>query len=184
MHKVEVFKKQFFYYKSLAEKAIEQLEDHSLFAESEEGSNSISVIMKHMAGNMRSRWTNIFVEDGEKEWRNRDDEFVDSFSDKKELLDYWESGWKVLMDTLNGLEESDLERIIYIRNMGTTVHDAIIRQLCHYSYHVGQIVYAAKSIKGVSFTSLSIPKGASKSFNEQRFEKPKSIMHFTDDTEQ
>ena len=131
MKRIEVFKKQFEYYKSLAEKSIAQLEDESLFKSPEEGSNSIAIIMKHIAGNMLSRWTNIFEEDGEKEWRNRDEEFIDRFNTKEELMEYWEKGWTKLLETLNQLADEDLDRIIYIRNMGTTVHDAIIRQICH-----------------------------------------------------
>ncbi|MEM9548942.1 MAG: DUF1572 family protein [Bacteroidota bacterium] len=181
MDRIEVFKKQFDYYKSLAEKSLDQLDDTALFVELEEGSNSIAVIMKHIAGNMLSRWTNIFEEDGEKEWRNRDEEFIDRFSGKKELMEYWNNGWDRLFKTLDELENGDLERTIYIRNMGTTVHDAIIRQICHYPYHIGQIVYAAKLLKGSSFVSLTIPKGESKHYNAERFEKEKSIKHFTED---
>ena len=181
MNRIEVFKKQFSYYKSLAERSIDQLEDDDLFKEMVEGTNSIAIIMKHIAGNMLSRWTSIFVEDGEKEWRQRDEEFIDRFASKEELINYWEKGWTVLMQTLEALEEKDLERIIYIRNMGTTVHDAIIRQICHYPYHIGQIVILAKQLKGDEFQSLSIPKGASAAYNEKRFEKEKSIKHFTDD---
>ncbi len=181
MNKIEVFRKQFEYYKSLGEKSIEQLKEEDLFKVIGKGSNSIAVIMKHIAGNMLSRWTNIFEEDGEKEWRNRDEEFIDRFTDKSDLMAYWDKGWSVLFDTLDGIEEDDLEKIIYIRNMGTSVHDAIIRQICHYPYHIGQIVFAAKMIKGESFESLSIPLGASKEFNSQRFNREKSIKHFTDD---
>lgn len=181
MEKLKVFQKQFEYYKSLADKSIVQVDEAMLFKEVGEGSNSIAVIMKHIAGNMLSRWTNIFEEDGEKEWRQRDEEFIDRFSNKEELLAYWEKGWKRLFDTLKSLSEEDLERIIYIRNMGTSVHDAIIRQICHYPYHIGQIVFEAKLIKGDTFVSLSIPKGASKNYNEKRFNKEKSIRHFTDD---
>lgn len=182
MEKVEVFKKQFSYYKSLAEKSIEQLDDQSLFQVIDEGSNSIAVIMKHIAGNMLSRWTNIFEEDGEKEWRDRDEEFIDRFKTKEELMAYWNKGWSLLYETLDQLKAEDLEKIIYIRNMGTTVHDAIIRQICHYPYHIGQIVYAAKLLKGSSFVSLSIPLNASKNYNSERFEKDKTVKHFTDDT--
>jgi len=96
-------------------------------------------------------------------------------------MDYWNRGWTRLFETLDPIVDEDLERIIYIRNMGTTVHDAIIRQICHYPYHIGQIVYAAKFIKGEAFESLSIPKGASKSYNAERFKKEKSIKHFTED---
>lgn len=182
MSKIEVFKKQFDYYRLLAERSIDQLDDKQLFAEMSEGSNSIAVIMKHIAGNMLSRWTNIFEEDGEKEWRNRDEEFVDRFESKEDLLVYWNKGWTVLFETLDNIKEADLDRIIYIRNMGTFVHDAIIRQICHYPYHIGQIVYAAKLMIGDDFVSLSIPKGESKIYNSKRFEKTKSIKHFTDDT--
>jgi len=181
MNKIEVFRKQFDYYKALAEKSIEQLDDDDLFKELGDGSNSIAIIMKHIAGNMLSRWTNIFEEDGEKEWRHRDEEFIDRFTDKEELMTYWDKGWTRLFDTLNSIGEEDLKQIIYIRNMGTTVHDAIIRQICHYPYHIGQIVYAAKLIKGENFTSLSIPKGASKNYNTERFAKEKVVKHFTDD---
>lgn len=181
MNRIEVFKKQFSYYKTLAEKSIEQLEDATLFEVKGEDTNSIAVIMKHIAGNMLSRWTNIFEEDGEKEWRERDEEFINRFDNKAELMEYWDRGWSVLFDTLNDLEESDLEKVIYIRNMGCSVHDAIIRQICHYPYHIGQIVFLAKLIKGSAFQSLSIPKGESKTYNSQKFAKDKSIKHFTDD---
>jgi len=181
MKRIEVYKKQFSYYKFLAEKSIEQLEDKTLFEVVGEGTNSIAVIMKHISGNLLSRWTNIFEEDGEKEWRERDEEFIDRFEGKADLMEYWNKGWLVLFDTLNELEDLDLEKIIYIRNMGCTVHDAIIRQICHYPYHIGQIVFLAKLIKGESFISLSIPKGESTTYNAERFKKDKSIKHFTDD---
>jgi len=183
MSKVDVYKKQFFYYKVLTEKSIDQIIDEKLFEVVEEGTNSIAVIMKHISGNMLSRWTNIFEEDGEKTWRNRDDEFVDSFNGKDELMKYWEKGWTVLFDTLNQLNDDDLERTIYIRNMGCTVHDAIIRQLCHYPYHIGQIVFLSKFFKGKNFKSLSIPLGTSSQYNKEKFSKEKSIKHFTDDTD-
>lgn len=183
MGKVEIYRKQFLYYKQLADKSIQQCEDASLFKEMGEGTNSIAIIMKHLSGNMLSRWTNIFEEDGEKEWRNRDMEFVDDFKNKEELVAYWEKGWKILFETLNSLEDHDLSTIIYIRNMGCSVNDAIIRQLCHYPYHVGQIVFIAKQLNGRNFKSLSIPKGQSKTYNQARFEKEKTIKHFTEDTD-
>ena len=128
MTKIEVFRKQFDYYKSLAEKSIDQLESDQLFKVIGEGSNSIAVIMKHIAGNMLSRWTNIFEEDGEKEWRERDEEFINRFESEEALKEYWDKGWKVLFGTMDEIKDKDLDRIIYIRNMGCTVHDAIIRQ--------------------------------------------------------
>ena len=181
MQRLEVFKKQFSYYKSLAEKSIDQLEEKELFEELVTGTNSVAIVMKHIAGNMLSRWTNIFEEDGEKDWRNRDEEFVDRFEHKKELMAYWDKGWKTLFQTLEALDEEDLDSIIYIRNMGTTVHDAIIRQICHYPYHIGQIVHMAKQFRGENFKSLSIPKGESASYNQLRFQNEKTIKHFTDD---
>ena len=181
MNKIEVYKKQFNYYKELADSAVDQLDDKDLFFQIGEEVNSIAVIMKHLSGNMHSRWTNLFQEDGEKDWRNRDEEFIDRFEDINQLKAYWEAGWDVLFSTLDSLSEKDLDRTIYIRNMGCSVHDAIIRQLCHYPYHVGQIVHIAKELKGKSFKSLSIPKGESKTYNTQRFSKEKSMKHFTDD---
>lgn len=181
MDKVAVYIKQFDYYKLLAERAIDQLEDDLLFTPIAEETNSIAVIMKHIAGNQLSRWTNFFEEDGEKEWRMRDREFIDDFSSKDELLRYWEKGWKTLFDVLATIDDSDLSKIIYIRNMGCTVHDAIIRQICHYPYHVGQIVFLARYFKKESFKSLSIPKGQSDVYNEKRFNGDKTIKHFTDD---
>ena len=130
---------------------------------------------------MLSRWTNFLTEDGEKEWRNRDDEFEDTYSSKEEMFAYWEEGWQCLLNTLNLLEAKDLEKIIYIRNQGHTVLEAINRQLAHYPYHIGQIVYIAKLLKGDNWKSLSIPKGKSKIYNQEKFSKEKERKHFTDE---
>lgn len=173
--------KQFEYYKSLGDKTFTQLTNEQFFWQSNESDNSIAIITKHIAGNMRSRWTNFLTEDGEKEWRNRDDEFENSFSTKEEVIAYWESGWKCVFDAITPLQNTDLERVIYIRNHGHTVTEAINRQLCHYSYHVGQIVFLGKLLLGSDFKTLSIAKNASKSYNEERFSKDKSRTHFTDD---
>ena len=181
MSKVEAYQKQFQYYRSLAEKAIVQISDELLFRVPSPESNSIAVIMKHMAGNMLSRWTNIFEADGEKLWRNRDDEFINTFSSKAELTEYWNQGWEKLESTLEDVSDVDLETIIYIRNMGCTLHDAIIRQVSHYAYHVGQIVFTARLLKVNGFESLSVPLGASKLYNEERFAREKEIKHFVDD---
>ena len=130
---------------------------------------------------MLSRWTNFLTEDGEKEWRNRDDEFEDTYSSKEEMFAYWEEGWQCLLNTLNLLEAKDLEKIIYIRNQGHTVLEAINRQLAHYPYHIGQIVYIAKLLKGDNWKSLLIPKGKSKIYNQEKFSKEKERKHFTDE---
>jgi hypothetical protein len=165
----------------LGDKSISQLTDEMLHWSPGETSNSIAQIVKHLRGNMLSRWTDFLESDGEKPWRNRDDEFVDDIQDKEQLIKYWQEGWKCLFNTLDELKESDLESIIYIRNQGHTVIEAINRQLSHYCYHVGQIVYLSKMITGQDWQYLSIPPGKSKEFNQEKFSKEKSKRHFTDD---
>lgn len=150
--------KQFLNYKSLADKAIEQVEPEQLFVQPNENSNSISVVVKHMAGNMISRWTDFLTADGEKPNRNRDGEFENDITDKQQLLLYWEKGWKVFLDTLHSIKPEDLQRTIYIRGEAHSAMEAINRQLAHYAYHVGQIVYTAKMLKKTEWKSLSIPK--------------------------
>ncbi len=172
--------KQFEYYKSLGDKSFSQLSFDEMLWQSSEASNSISIIVKHMVGNMLSRWTNFLTEDGEKTWRNRDDEFIGSYTTKEEIIAAWESGWHCLFSALNTLNEDDLERIIYIRNEGHTVLEAINRQLTHYSYHVGQIVFLGKLLKGNDWRSLSIPKGDSSKYNQEKFSQEKEKRHFTD----
>jgi Protein of unknown function (DUF1572) len=171
--------KQFEYYKSLADKTIAQLTETQLFIKPSSGSNSISIIVQHISGNMLSRWTDFLSTDGEKEWRNRDAEFEETITEKKALLDYWEKGWNCLFTALNSLTGDDLMTIVYIRNMGQTAVDAIARQLCHYSYHVGQIVFMGKMLKD-DFESLSIPKNASSQYNDTKFAQDKTIQHFSD----
>ena len=172
--------KQFTYYKQLADKAINQIQEEGLFHQFHDNDNSIAIIMKHMAGNMKSRWTNIFTEDGEKPWRNRDSEFESSLKTRKECIDLWESGWKILFDTLGSLQESDLDRIIYIRNEGMTVTDAILRQMCHYSYHCGQIVFKCKQLAEENWISLSIPKNKSADYNFKKFDQIREEKHYLD----
>jgi hypothetical protein len=130
---------------------------------------------------MLSRWTDFLTSDGEKPWRKRDEEFENTVNNKEHLLKLWEQGWKVFLDTLTSLKESDLQRIIYIRNEGHTVMEAINRQLAHYPYHVGQIVYAAKLLKQTEWNTLSIAKNKSKEFNSEKFSKEKERKHFTDE---
>lgn len=173
--------KQFEYYKSLGDKTIDGLTFEELQKEFAPHSNSIAIIVKHIAGNMLSRWTNFLTEDGEKEWRHRDGEFIDSYTSKVELLENWSQGWGCLFNAIRPLNHDDLERIIYIRNQGHTVTEAINRQLAHYSYHIGQIVFLGKLLKGKNWQSLSIPKGDSAKYNKEKFSKEKSRRHFTDD---
>ncbi len=172
-------KKQFEYYKMLGEKTFTQLTDEQLFWQFNPESNSIATIVKHLWGNMLSRWTDFLISDGEKEWRNRDAEFENDIYTRQELLDKWNSGWTCLFETLNSLTQDDLQREIYIRNMGHSVAEAINRQLAHYPYHVGQIVCIGKMACDDSWTSLSIPKGNSSAYNADKFSKPKHKEHFT-----
>lgn len=172
--------KQFQYYKLLGDQCMMQLEEGQLFWQANEESNSIAIIVKHMWGNMLSRWTDFRTADGEKEWRNRDAEFVGDIANREELLLKWEEGWNVLFKTLESLGEEELEMIIYIRNEGHTAVEAINRQLSHYSYHVGQMVVIAKMLTANDWQSLSIPKGDSTKFNAEKFAKEKGKRHFTD----
>ena len=180
-HYLESVKKQFLYYKTLAEKAIEQLEPEQLFVSINEDTNSIAIIIKHLSGNMLSRWTDFLTSDGEKEWRNRDEEFEENINTKEELLNVWNKGWNCFFNCINSLTSEQLETIIYIRNEGHTVIEAINRQLAHYPYHVGQIVFYAKMLKKSEWNSLSIAKNKSNSYNADKFSKEKSIKNFTDD---
>lgn len=178
---LESVKKQFLYYKTIGEKAMAQLEPEQLFVAVNEDTNSIAVIVKHLSGNMLSRWTDFLTSDGEKEWRNRDDEFEQTLKTKDELMALWEKGWNCFFDAINGLTPEQLSQIIYIRNEGHTVMEAINRQLAHYPYHVGQIIFYAKMLKQSDWTSLSIPKNKSNDYNADKFSKEKSTKHFTDD---
>ena len=150
-------KKQFAQYKLLAEKAIEQIDEEKLFIQVNKESNSIAMIVQHMAGNMLSRWSNFLTSDGEKEWRKRDEEFETVLKTKKEVMQVWEEGWQCLFTALNSINYTQLQQTIFIRSEAHTVLEAINRQLAHYPYHVGQIVFIAKMFNE-NFESLSIPK--------------------------
>ena len=174
-------KKQFAYYKSLGEKTFEQLTDEQLYWQYNPESNSIAMIVKHMSGNMISRWTDIFTTDGEKSTRNREAEFTPSTPTRQTITETWEQGWQCLFDTLDKLTADDLDKIIYIRNQGHTVMEAINRQLAHYPYHVGQIVFLGKMLCNENWHSLSIPRGQSENYNADKFAKEKRKAHFTDE---
>jgi uncharacterized damage-inducible protein DinB len=173
--------KQFEYYKSLGEKAMDQLSGEQLFHQFSSESNSIAVIVNHITGNMRSRFTNFLTEDGEKPWRDRDAEFEQRFDNPEELMTSWNEGWDCLLGALKNLGDEDLQRIVYIRNDGHTVMEAINRQLAHYPYHIGQIVFAAKMAIDGQWESLSIPKNQSGAYNNRKFSQEKDRRHFTDD---
>lgn len=178
---LESVKKQFLYYKTLGEKAMDQLESEQLFVAVNEDTNSIATIVKHLSGNMLSRWTDFLTSDGEKKWRNRDSEFEETISTKEELLITWNKGWDCFFNAIDSLTPDQLTTIIYIRNEGHTVIEAINRQLAHYPYHIGQMVFYAKMLIQSEWTSLSIPKNKSNSYNADKFAKEKSIKNFTDD---
>ena len=149
-------------YKKLAEKALGQLKDDEYFVTLDEESNSVAVVMKHMAGNMFSRWTDFLTTDGEKPNRNRDYEFViGADTTKQDVTDYWERGWECVFAALDPLQIEDLDKKVFIRGEEHTVVQAINRQLMHYAYHIGQIVYLAKHFRATDWHSLSIPRNRS-----------------------
>src|SRR6266567_9560658 len=157
----------FGYYKKLGERAMAQCPDEALFTTIDAESNSIAIIVKHMAGNMRSRWNDFLTSDGEKPDRNRDSEFESPPTTRAELLEMWERGWKRVFDALAPLSDDDLVRKITIRSEPHSVMQAINRQVAHYSYHVGQIVYLAKHFADSQWQTLTIPKKKSGEFNSR-----------------
>jgi hypothetical protein len=157
----------FRYYKRLGERAMTQCSDDALFTVLDAESNSIAIIVKHMAGNMRSRWTDFLTSDGEKPDRNRDTEFEAPPKTRTELMEMWERGWKLLFGALEPLSDADLTRTITIRTEPHSIMQAINRQIAHYSYHVGQIVYLARHFAGDKWQTLTIPKKKSADFNRQ-----------------
>lgn len=172
---LQSIKKQFHYYKSLGEKAMLQMPDEALFWQYNEDTNSVAAIVKHLHGNMLSRWTDFLTSDGEKEWRQRDAEFENDLTTREQVMSLWNSGWACFDNAINTLTDNDLETIIYIRNEGQTVMDAINRQLAHYPYHIGQIVHIGKMTAAEGWTSLSIPRNQSITYNAERFAKEKAM---------
>jgi uncharacterized protein DUF1572 len=153
------------YYKKLGDRAIEQCPDADLFTALDPESNSIAIIVKHLAGNLRSRWTDFLTTDGEKPDRDRDSEFESPAKTRAELTAQWESGWKCLLDSLAKLADEDLSRKVYVRGEAHSVVQAMNRSMTHCAYHVGQIVQLSKHFAGPEWTSLSIPRGRSAEFN-------------------
>ena len=172
--------KQFEYNKSLGDKTFNQLTKEQLFWQFNDESNSVATLVKHISGNMLSRWTNFLTEDGEKPWRKRDEEFINSYTTKKEMIADWEKGWKCLFENLHKIIPENSDKIVYIRNEGHTITEAINRQICHYSYHIGQIVILGKMTKNTDWQTVSIAKNASKSYNEEKFSQNKERKHFID----
>lgn len=164
---LESYLKRSSYYKELGDKTFEQLTEADFHMQPNAESNSIAVIIQHLAGNMFSRFTNFLTEDGEKEWRNRDTEFENQQLSKEQLLKKWNEGWDCFLSAVKGLTEDDLQKIISIRSEPLPVIDALNRQLAHYPYHVGQIVYIGRMIKAGQWQTLSIARGKSGEFNAQ-----------------
>lgn len=154
--------------KDLGDKTISQLSEDDIHWNLNEASNSVAVIAKHLGGDMMSRWSDFLTSDGEKPYRNRDQEFEDDISSKRELITVWEKGWNTLFDTLSGLEDQDLLKRTNIRGESHTVLGAIERQMAHYAYHIGQIVYIGKQLKDENWKSPSIPKGKSEEYLQQK----------------
>ncbi len=157
----------FRFYKKMGEAAMEQVSDEQLFATLDEEMNSIAIIVKHMAGNMRSRWTDFLTSDGEKPNRNRDSEFVAPPATREDLLRLWSEAWARVFEALEPLSDSDLEREVTIRGEPHSVMQAINRQIAHYAYHCGQIVFLAKHFKSSEWKSLSVPRNKSADFNRR-----------------
>jgi len=178
---LESVKKQFEYYKMLGDQTFKQVSDEKLFWQYNADSNSIATIVKHLWGNMLSRWTDFLTTDGEKDNRNRDAEFENDLTTRQQVLEKWNEGWTCLFNAINSLSDDDLDKIIYIRNQGHTVTEAINRQLAHYPYHVGQIVFLGKMLSKNNWASLSIPKGKSETYNAKKFAQAKQKGHFTDE---
>ena len=153
------------YYKDLGEKAFDQLNDADFHFQPNEESNSIAIIIQHIHGNMMSRRTNFLTEDGEKEWRQRDEEFEIHLLNKQQLIDLWQKGWACFFNALESLSEDDLLKTVHIRNEPLSVIDAINRQLAHYPHHIGQILYIGKIIKNKDWKTLSIPRKQSQQYN-------------------
>ena len=157
------------YYKELGDKTLNQLSEADFHFVPNKENNSIAIIIQHVAGNMLSRWTDFLTTDGEKDWRNRDAEFEEQHLSKQQLIDFWEKGWSCFLNSLNALTADDLLKTIYIRQEAILVTDAINRQLAHYPYHIGQIIYIGKIIKDQHWQSLSIAKGNSQQYNQELF---------------
>ena len=160
-------RQQFAYYQLLGEQALAQVSDEQLFWQPNAASNSIATIVKHLWGNMRSRWTDFLTTDGEKPWRAREAEFDNDLTTRAAVMQKWQEGWQCLFAALGALTPADLDQTIYIRHQGHSVTEAINRQLAHYPYHVGQIVFMARLAAGEAWQSLSIPRGGSAVYNAE-----------------
>jgi len=163
---MNVFVGEYKRYKSLLENAIEQVSEDDMFKQVDEQGNSIAVLVKHLAGNLRSRFTDFLTTDGEKEWRDRESEFDVGQMTKVDLMQTWSDSWNILTDSVFPLSPDDMSKTVTIRGVPFTVEEALARSLSHFSYHVGQIVYLARSLRGKDWKYLSIPPGGSSTYNQ------------------
>ncbi|MFF5995616.1 DUF1572 family protein [Lysinibacillus sp. KU-BSD001] len=168
---LKVIRARFESVKKLGDGAIQQVTKEEVHWQPNEASNSIAIIVKHLSGNMISRWTDFLTTDGEKPDRNREQEFQDTISSLEQLYSLWEEGWATVFDTLNTLQTDDLLKTVVIRGEKHSVIDALERQLAHYAYHVGQMIYIGKQLKGVNWASLSIPVGKSEAYLQEMLKK-------------
>jgi hypothetical protein len=164
----------FWRYKNMGEKALEQIPDEKLFWQFNEDSNSPATIVKHLSGNMMSRWTAFLSSDGEKAWRNRDGEFENDMKSRDEMMLSWEKGWETLFKALEQLDVKDFDKTVFIENQSHTLIEAINRELTHYSSHIGQLIYLGKMLHSRPWQSLSIPKGQSELYRKRKFDQPKN----------
>ncbi|MEK3887588.1 DUF1572 domain-containing protein [Bacillus sp. FSL K6-3431] len=171
---LRVVRERFKDVKGLGDKTISQLSKEDIHWKLNEASNSVAAIAKHLSGNMVSRWSDFLISDGEKPYRNREQEFEDDISSKQELITVWERGWNSLFETLNGLDGQDLLKSVYIRGESHTVLEAIERQMAHYAYHIGQIVFIGKQLRDENWGSLSIPKGKSEEYLQRMLKRHES----------
>ena len=174
-------RKQFAYYRLLGTKTLAQLSDEQLAAAPNDASNSIARIVDHLYGNMRSRFTDFWTADGEKAWRDREAEFDTAFVDRTTVEQKWEAGWAIVFGVLDKMQAEQLSTIVYIRQQGHTALEALNRQLAHYAYHIGQMVFLGKQLQGDDWQSLSIPKGQSAAFNAAKHAAGKGRGHYTDE---
>jgi uncharacterized damage-inducible protein DinB len=173
--------RQLKHYKDLGDRTFAQISEEDFHYRPYEEVNSIAIIIQHLHGNMLSRWTHFLTEDGEKDWRKRDEEFAVKKLNARELKELWEEGWNLLFQVLGELTEDQLKLTVKIRKESMTAEDAVIRQLSHYTYHIGQIVHIGKIVKAGEWKSLSIPKGESEAYNFKKFEEIEREKHFMDD---
>jgi len=177
---IQAYDKLFRYYQQLGSEAMAQLpEEQDVFWLPSRESNSIAVIVQHLYGNMMSRWTDFLTTDGEKDSRNRDQEFELYVKDKAEMMDLWDKGWACLFEALTSITEQNQNRLVYIRQKGHTIDEALQRQLAHYAYHIGQIVFISRMRSQGNWNSLSIPKGQSMAYNKTAVQGGQRKEHFT-----